>query len=110
MKTAATFVLAFAALSAAPAEQTFTGTISDDMCATAGHASMRMGPTDADCTRACVAAHGASYVLVAGKDVYVLSDQKRPESLAGESVDVIGTLDPKTRTIQVRSIVRASRR
>ena len=40
---------------AAPAEkQTFVGTITDDMCVgAAGHAQMRMGPTDAECTIAC---------------------------------------------------------
>ena len=41
--------------------------------ATDGHAGMRMGPTDADCTRMCVLAHGADYVLVAADAVYVLS-------------------------------------
>jgi hypothetical protein len=110
MKSATILALALASLSAAPAEQTFTGTISDDMCATAGHARMRMGPTDAECTRACVAAHGASYVLVAGRNVYVLSDQEAPEPLAGQRVKVAGTLDAKTRTIRVRSITAASRR
>ena len=110
MKSATIVVLALAAFSAAPAERTFTGTIFDDMCATAGHASMRMGPTDAECTRACVALHGASYVLVAGKNVYSLSDQKTPEQLAGQQVKVVGTLDDKTRTIRVRSMTAAARR
>ncbi len=53
-------LLAVAALSAAPATQTFTGTITDNMCAKAGHSQMRMGPTDAECTVACVGAHGAT--------------------------------------------------
>ena len=106
-------LLALATLSAAPSTQTFSGTISDDMCATAGHASMRMGPTDADCTRACVASHGAAYVLLAGKNVYALTDQKKPEGFAGQQVKVVGTLDPRTRTIRVQSMTavqpRASR-
>ena len=34
---------------AAPAKQTFTGVITDHMCAETGHAAMRMGPTDAEC-------------------------------------------------------------
>jgi hypothetical protein len=93
-----------ATLSAAQGRQTFTGTITDDMCAKAGHAQMRMGPTDAECTIACVGAHGAMYVLYDGKDVYTLSDQKTPEKFAGQKVRVIGTLDVKTRTIQVESI------
>jgi hypothetical protein len=111
MKSATILLLALAALSAAPAaERTITGTINDDMCATAGHASMRMGPTDAECTRACVALHGAAYVLVDGKNVYGLSDQKTADQLAGQRVKVVGTLDTKTRSIQVRSMTAGARR
>ena len=107
MKPAAVVLLAMVSLSAAPASQTFTGTITDDMCALAGHASMRMGPTDAECTRACVNVHGASYVLLDGKTVYVLSDQKKPDGFAGQKVTVVGTLDSKTKTISVESIAAA---
>ena len=100
-------IFAIAALSAAPVGQTFTGTITDDMCASAGHASMRMGPTDAACTKACVMEHDAAYVLVDGKNVYALSDQKIPAQFAGQKVKVVGTLDAKTRTIKVASITAA---
>jgi hypothetical protein len=96
-----------AALSAAPAKQTFTGIITDNMCAKTGHAQMRMGPTDAECTIACVGVHGATYVLYDGKNVYTLSDQRTPEKFAAQKVRVVGTLDPKTRTIQVESITAA---
>ena len=68
---------------------------------------MRMGPTDAECVRACVVAHGASYVLLDGKNVYTLSDQKTPEKFAAQKVTVVGTLDAKTKTIQVQSIAPA---
>ena len=68
---------------------------------------MRMGPTDAECTVACVGAHGATYVLFDGKDVYTLSDQRTPEKFAAQKVKVTGTLDAKTRTIQVESITAA---
>ena len=105
MKYLIASLLVVAALSAAQEKkQTFTGIITDNMCAKGGHSQMRMGPTDADCTMACVGAHGASYVLSDGKDVYTLSDQKTPEKFAGQKVTVIGTLDAKTRTIQVDSI------
>ena len=97
-------LLGVAALSAAQGRQTFTGTITDNICAKAGHAQMRMGPTDAECTVACVDAHGAAYVLSDGKDVYTLSDQRTPEKFAGQKVRVVGTLDVKTRTIHVESI------
>jgi hypothetical protein len=63
-----------------------------------------MGPTDAECTTACVSAHGATYVLYDGKEVYALSDQRTPEKFAGQKVRITGTLDAKTRTIQVNSI------
>ena len=100
-------LLSIAALAAAPVGQTFTGTITDDMCAGAGHASMRMGPTDAACTKACVMEHDAAYVLEDGQHVYALSDQKTPERFAGQKVKVVGTLDSKTRTIKVASMTAA---
>jgi len=68
---------------------------------------MRMGPTDAECTYACIQAHGASYVLLVGKVVYNLSNQQLPEQFAGAKVKVIGTLDAKTKTITVVSITGA---
>jgi hypothetical protein len=104
MKHLISSLFALAALSAAPAKQTFTGVVTDDMCGNAGHARMRMGPTDAECTTACISAHGATYVLYDGKNVYTLSDQRTPEKFAAQRVRVIGTLNAKTRTIQVDSI------
>src|SRR5262245_60344304 len=79
-------LLGMLALSAGQGQQTFTGTITDNMCASTGHAQMRMGPTDGECTIACVEAHGATYVLLDGKTVYALSDQKTPEKFAGQTV------------------------
>ena len=97
-------VVALAALSQAPKKQTFTGVISDSMCGKDGHTRMRMGPTDAACTIACIQSHGATYILADDKNEYVLSDQKTPEKYAGQKVTVTGTLDAKTKTIQVESI------
>jgi hypothetical protein len=107
MKPLILSLLAIAALAAAPGKQTFTGAITDSMCANADHSPMRMGPTDAECTIACVRVHDASYVLYDGKEVYTLSDQQTPEKFAGQKVTVIGTLDAKTKTIQVDSITAA---
>lgn len=104
---AALLTFSTAALSAAPAPQTFTGKITDDMCAKADHSQMRMGANDAECTIACVGIHGASYVLYDGKMTYGLSDQKTPEKFAGQKVKVVGTLDAKTKTIKVVSIIAA---
>jgi hypothetical protein len=100
-------VLGGAVLSAAPARLTFTGTVTDSMCATADHSQMRMGPSDGECTVACVQVHGALYVLYDGKRAYTLSDQKTPEKFAGKKVTVTGTLDAKTLTIHVDSITAA---
>ena len=100
-------LLAAAVWSAAQGKQTFTGTITDDECIRADHSRMKMGPTDAACAQACIRAHSGSYVLYDGKDAYTLSDQDRPEQFAGQRVRVIGTLDSKTKTIQVDSIAAA---
>ena len=101
-------VLVLAAGSALSAQKprAFTGIITDNVCATEGHNAMRMGPSDAECTRICVMSHGnGSFVLLDGKTVYNLSDQDGAEKLAAEKVRVVGRLDAKTKTIQVQSIV-----
>lgn len=106
-RTIAACLLALSSLSAAQGTQTFTGVITDDMCAAAGHARMRMGPTDGECTRACVIAHDARYVLYDGQEVYGLSDQQTPEKLAGEKVTVVGILDA-SKTIRVEAMRAAN--
>ena len=98
---------AVAALAAPPGKQIFTGVITDSMCSDGNHSQMKMGPTDAECTKACVDIHGATYVLYDGKVIYTLSDQKTPEKFAGKRVTVAGTLDAKTKTIQVDSMAAA---
>ena len=107
MKHLVLSLLAVASLSGAQSTQTFTGTITDSECALAGHAQMRMGPTDAECIVACIRSHGASYVLHDGKNVYVLSDQKTPEKFAARKVRVTGRLDATKKTITVDSITAA---
>lgn len=92
-------------MAAAAVPQKFTGVITDSMCADGDHSHMKMGPTDGECTKACVETHDAMYVLYDGKNAYVLSDQKMPEKFAGKKVTVTGTLDGKTKTIRVDSIV-----
>jgi hypothetical protein len=102
---AATLVLAV--LAVAQGKQSFTGKITDDECPLANHDAMQMGPTDAECTIACVEVHGASYVLYDGTHSYRLSDQTAPKKFAGQKVIVTGALDAKTSTIQVASIAAA---
>jgi len=100
-------LLVIAALAAAPDKRKFTGVITDSMCAQADHSHMQMGPTDGECTIACVSIHAAAYVLYDGKQTWTLSDQKTPEKFAGKKVTVTGTPDAKTMTIQVDSIAAA---
>jgi hypothetical protein len=100
-------VFSAAVLSSAQQKQTFTGKITDDECPLASHEAMQMGPTDETCTILCVEQHGASYVLYDGMHAYRLSDQKTPKQFAGKKVTVTGTLDAKTSTITVASMVAA---
>ena len=106
MKLLVSSLIAIAVL-APQGGQTFTGTITDSMCENADHAPMRMGPTAAECTIACVEEHDASFVLYDGKNVYMMSDQRTPRKFAGQKVTVRGTLDAKTKTIHVESIAAA---
>jgi len=111
-------LLVAASLSAAPRNaaeafrqvqdtQTFTGIITDDMCPLGDHGRMRMGPTAAECVKACIDAHRAAYVLYDGKSAYVLTGQQTPERFAAQKVRVVGTLDEKTKEIRVESITAA---
>ena len=51
--------------------------------------------------------HDSAFVLDAGTAVYLLSDQETAGRLAARKVIVVGTVDPKTRTIQVESMATA---
>src|SRR5262245_11016195 len=104
MRTLLIALLVHLVVVAAQSTKTFTGTISDDICARGDHSQMRMGSTDAECTTACVSAHGAAYVLYDGRNVYKLSGDKPIEPFAAQKVRVTGAYDPKTQTIRVDSI------
>ncbi|MFY9725020.1 MAG: hypothetical protein WAJ87_05960 [Bryobacteraceae bacterium] len=103
MKKTIVMLFASAALMLA-ADQTFTGTITDNMCG-GSHRDMNMG-TDEKCVIECVRG-GAKYALWDGKETYVLSDQKGAAKFAAKKVTVKGTLDAKANTIQVSAIVAA---
>ncbi len=105
MKRSLILTIASAAmLFAAPGVQTFTGTITDNMCGKSGHTGMKMG-SDAKCVEECVKGMHGKYVLYDGKNVYALSDQKMPGRYAAKKVTVTGTLDGTT--IQVAKIEAA---
>ena len=107
MKPLVLSLLIVATLAAAQGKQKFTGIITDGMCPAGDHSRMKMGSTNAECTIACVDAHGALFVLYDGKELFTLSDQRTPEKFAGQKVTVTGTLNAKTKTIQVDSITAA---
>ena len=104
MKSMLLALCIMASLSATQGKQTIPGVVTDDMCPLGDHGRMKMGANDAECARACIDAHGASWVLYDGKSAYVLSDQKLPERFAAQKVRVTGRLDDKTKTIAVDSI------
>ena len=104
MKYAILLLPIVVALVSAQKPQTFTGTISDSMCARADHSKMKMGSNDAECTNACVESHGAAYVLYDGKVSYTLKGKQPLQKFAGQKVQVVGALDAKTSTIQVDSV------
>ena len=107
MTRALTALLVFVSVSAGAGAETFTGIVADEMCATGDHSRMKMGDTDAECTKACVDSHGVSYVLYDGNSTYTLSGNAL-ERFAGQKVRVVGTLDAKKRTIKIDSITSIS--
>jgi hypothetical protein len=95
-------------------QKTFKGEIADTQCALNVHSlsqshkeMIEMKPevkTNADCARYCVKERGGRFVLQTPDKVYRLDAQVLAEQWAGLKVKVVGTLDPKTDTITVRSI------
>ena len=83
------------------------GVITESECADANHALMRMGDTDAECAKACVDSHGATWLLFDGKAAWALSDQKAPAEFGGKRVVVTGAVDAKAKKITVQSIAPA---
>jgi cytidylate kinase len=78
--------------------RTFTGVITDTICA--GKVSM-----DAQCAKRCVRlGKDVKYALYDGGDVYVLSDQAGAERYAAQRVQVRGVLDASAKTLRVASI------
>ena len=95
-------------------DKVFTGEIGDTQCSMGVHSIDKshelmlktpgVGKTAEDCTLYCIRKRGGRFVLQTKKNVYRLDKQELAEGLAGRKVKVTGTLDPKTETIQVRSI------
>jgi hypothetical protein len=95
-------------------DKVFIGEIGDSQCAMNVHSLDQshqemlkvksVGKTAEDCTLYCIRNRGGRFVLQTKKNVYRLDKQELAEALAGRKVKVTGTYDPKTETIQVRSI------
>lgn len=95
-------------------EKTFKGEIADTQCALNVHSlsqshkeMIEMKPevkTNAECARYCVKQRGGRFVLQTHDKVYKLDAQVQAEQWAGRNVKIVGTLDPKTDVITVRSI------
>jgi len=105
MKKQIAVVFAAAAMAFAAGPQTFTGVITDNMCADGDHKDMKMG-SDPKCVTECVKGMKGKYVLydAKAKKSYELSDQKTPEKFAAKKVTVVGSLDAAGKVLQVDSI------
>jgi hypothetical protein len=117
MKQTLPTVILFAAAGfcfAQSSKHTFTGEIMDKQCAQMGsHENMMhaVGAKNAkDCTLAC-AKNGDKLVLfdANAKKVYVIEDEKKVRQYAGQKVQVTGTYDDTTDTLQVKTIAPASK-
>jgi hypothetical protein len=86
----------------------FRGEVSDTQCAMNVHSLDRshaemiakgtLGTDPASCAKACVR-RGGEWVLRSGQQVFRLKSQAGVEQFAGQQVEIIGTLDSKTNTI-----------
>jgi hypothetical protein len=95
-------------------EKAFKGEIADTQCTLNVHSLSQshkemigMKPeikSNADCARFCVKERGGRFVLQTADKVYKLDAQVLAEQWAGLKVKLVGTLDPKTDIITVRSI------
>ncbi len=104
-----------AAYAQAGAVKTFRGEISDSQCALNVHSLTRshkemlksksMGGTSRSCSQYCIEHLGGELVLSSGATVFRLDNQSAAREYAGRKAKVVGTLDPKTKTVHVVSIV-----
>ena len=105
-----------AAYAQAGAVKTFRGEISDSQCALNVHSLTRsheemlksksMGGTSRSCSQYCIEHLGGELVLSSsGATVFRLDNQSAAREYAGQKAKVVGTLDPKTKTVRVVSIV-----
>jgi hypothetical protein len=95
-------------------EQVFKGVIADSQCAMNVHSLSQshkemlqgksVGTTDSDCVWFCVTERGGRYVLQNKNRIYKLDKQDLGREYAGRKVQIVGTLDPETNAIHIRTI------
>ena len=104
-----------AAYAQAGAVKTFRGEVSDSQCALNVHSLTRsheemlksksMGGTSRSCSQYCIEHLGGELVLSSDATVFRLDNQSAAREYAGRKAKVVGTLDPRTKTIHIVSIV-----
>ena len=83
-------VLIFSGIYSFAGNRSFTGILTDDMCASKH--TMMPGKPDSDCVRACLKA-GSKHALLVGAQVYKLSGKSEEvDNLAGQKVKIVGDL------------------
>jgi len=111
------FLLAAITLArAGSSKTTFHGEISDTQCAMNVHSLNRsheemitkhtIGRDAVSCAKACVR-RGGEWVLRSGDDIYRLKNQAGIEEFSAQKVQITGTLDTKTNTIDNMNIEAA---
>ena len=87
-----------------PRERVFAGLLTDDHCGARHDMDSDMNPTE--CTKMCVR-NGSRYVLVEGNKRYALAgNESQLDALAGQRVNVAGTLNGNTIKVESTSSVQ----
>lgn len=95
-KLAALSILSVSFLSVSAMAQSFTGVVSDAMCAS--DAAKASSPSHAACAKKCIGM-GSPAVLIVGTKVYKVSNPEKLNAYAGKTVTVDGKLDAGTLTV-----------
>src|SRR5271169_3709457 len=77
--------------------ETFTGQITDSLCADGHH--LDVIKSEKNCILTCVKFDGAEFVLYNSetKRIYNMDDQQQPEAFAGQEVTVTGSYDKEAK-------------
>lgn len=89
--------LALSFATAAALGQSFTGVVSDAMCAK--NPAKASSPSHAACAKKCIEGGSPAVLIVEGK-VYPVSNPDTLKAYAGQKVTVDGTLDNGTLTVK----------